>query len=66
MSLQEFLTMGKHGLYVWSSYGMTLVVVVGLWLVFSWYKKQLIKKVKSQSTEKSSKARKIKTEQISE
>jgi heme exporter protein D len=28
MSIQEFLYMGGYGLYVWTSYGLTLVVLV--------------------------------------
>ncbi len=27
-SLGEFLAMGQHGLYVWSAYGICLVVVI--------------------------------------
>ena len=29
-SITEFLTMGGHGTYVWSAYGMALLVLVGL------------------------------------
>ncbi|MGB1091727.1 MAG: heme exporter protein CcmD [Oceanobacter sp.] len=29
----EFLAMGKHGLYVWLSYGLTaLIIAVNIWL----------------------------------
>ena len=28
MSLQEFFAMGGYGLYVWTSYGLTLVVLL--------------------------------------
>ena len=27
-SLADFLAMGKHGVYVWSAYGITLIIVV--------------------------------------
>lgn len=27
-SLADFLAMGKHGFYVWSAYGITLIIVV--------------------------------------
>ena len=27
-SLSDFLAMGKHGFYVWSAYGITLVIVL--------------------------------------
>jgi heme exporter protein D len=29
-SITEFLAMGGHGAYVWSAYGMALLVLVGL------------------------------------
>jgi heme exporter protein D len=29
-SITEFLAMGGHGAYVWSAYGIALVVLVGL------------------------------------
>jgi heme exporter protein D len=29
-SWADFLTMGKHGVYVWSSYGLTFVVIAAL------------------------------------
>ncbi len=30
MNLQEFINMGGYGGYVWSCYGLTLVVLVGI------------------------------------
>lgn len=66
MNLQEFFAMGKHGFYVWWSYGMTFLVIILLFVGFAWYKKQLLKKVKVYKTQASPKARSIKTEQISE
>ena len=64
MSLEEFFTMGKHGLYVWSSYGMTLAMIIALLIGFSWYKKKLIKNIMNQSKQTQEKARVVKTEQI--
>ena len=29
-SITEFLAMGGHGAYVWSAYGMALLVLIGL------------------------------------
>mgnify|MGYP000712284141 CR=1 FL=1 len=29
-SFADFMAMGKHGVYVWSSYGLTFAVIVGL------------------------------------
>ncbi|TLU64802.1 heme exporter protein CcmD [Thalassotalea litorea] len=29
-SFSEFLTMGKHGFYIWLSYGCTLVILLAL------------------------------------
>jgi heme exporter protein D len=29
-SWADFLAMGKHGVYVWSSYGLTFAVIAGL------------------------------------
>jgi heme exporter protein D len=29
-SWADFLAMGKHGVYVWSSYGLTFFVIAGL------------------------------------
>lgn len=64
MSLEEFFAMGKHGLYVWSSYGMTLVVIIALLVGFSWYKKSLVKTIMNQSKQSQDKVRTVKTEQI--
>jgi heme exporter protein D len=29
-SFADFIAMGKHGVYVWSSYGLTFAIIVGL------------------------------------
>ncbi len=30
-SLQDFISMGHHGFYVWMSYGLTWLVLLWLW-----------------------------------
>ena len=66
MSFQEFLMMGKHGFYVWWSYGATFIAIVALFLAFRWYKAKLIKKVKSHAQDKTPKARVVTTETIND
>ncbi|MRX26564.1 heme exporter protein CcmD [Kangiella sp. HZ709] len=66
MTLQEFFAMGNHGFYVWWSYGLTLLVIVLLFIGFAWYKKQLLNKIKSFKREIGQKARSVKTEKISD
>jgi heme exporter protein D len=48
MSLSEFFNMGGYAVYVWSSYGLTLVVLVLNWLIPYQQHKQNIKKLKRQ------------------
>ena len=31
--LIQFMDMGGHGPFIWSSYGMVFVVLLGLWIV---------------------------------
>ncbi|CUB03043.1 heme exporter protein CcmD [Marinomonas fungiae] len=31
-SIPEFLKMGTHGIYVWSTYGISLIALVGLFV----------------------------------
>lgn len=42
MSLTEFLHMGGYGFYVWTSYGLTLVVLVINVLIPIWRRQKLI------------------------
>ena len=42
MSLTEFLHMGGYGFYVWSSYGLALIVLVVNVLMPIWRRKKLI------------------------
>lgn len=44
-SWHEFIFMGKHGAYVWSSYFMTVVVLLGLFIGFRMMIKSLRKQV---------------------
>ncbi len=48
MSLSEFLNMGGYAVFVWSSYGLTLgVLLINWWLPFQQHKQNL-KKLKRQ------------------
>lgn len=48
MSLSEFLNMGGYATFVWSSYGLTLIVlVINWWLPYQQHKQNL-KKLKRQ------------------
>ncbi|AWT49870.1 heme exporter protein CcmD [Psychrobacter sp. YP14] len=49
-SFQEFLAMGKHGMYVWSTWGLTLIVVLGFVLYSVHQRRQLVKDLKIQHT----------------
>jgi heme exporter protein D len=48
--MSEFLNMGGYALYVWSSYGLALVLMVALWLgsgsCYHRVKKKIIQRVK--------------------
>ena len=62
-SLHEFIFMGKHGAYVWSSYFMTLLVLLGLFIGYRMMLKSLKKEVASNrqaSDSNKPKARKLK------
>lgn len=43
MSLSEFLHMGGYALYVWSSYGLALVVMLAIFISPIMTRKQIIK-----------------------
>lgn len=45
-SFQEFLAMGKHGPYVWSSWGITLLAIIGLVLYSLNQRRRLIRELK--------------------
>lgn len=66
-SFHEFIFMGKHGAYVWSSYIVTFVVLLGLFYWFRYLLKSLRSQVKSELNSSDSginrpKARKLKVE----
>ncbi|AKE51778.1 heme exporter protein CcmD [Kangiella geojedonensis] len=65
-SWHEFIFMGKHGVYVWSSYLMSLIVLVGLFVGFRMMlkslKKQVLAEVAAPDAQKQ-KARKLKVSQ---
>ena len=61
-SWHEFIFMGKHGAYVWSSYLMTLIVFLGLFIGYRMLLKSLKKEIASDSQvndSNKSKARKL-------
>ncbi|GAA4351775.1 heme exporter protein CcmD [Kangiella taiwanensis] len=65
-SWHEFIFMGKHGAYVWSSYMMSLIVLVGLFIGFRMMLKSLKKQVQAEAAAPESqkpKARKLKVSQ---
>ncbi|MHC9510918.1 heme exporter protein CcmD [Kangiella sp. M94] len=66
-SFHEFIFMGKHGAYVWSSYLMTFIVLLGIFYWFRYLLKSLRSQVKSELNSSDSnaarpKARKLKVE----
>jgi heme exporter protein D len=42
-SLAEFLAMGGYAFYVWTSYGLTLVVLLANIIIPIWQRKQLLR-----------------------
>ncbi len=46
MSFQEFINMGDHSFYVWSSYLITAVVFIGLYISLKIQKNSLIKQLR--------------------
>lgn len=40
-SFSEFVRMGNHGVFVWSVYGITVLVILGHWLGFRQQKKRV-------------------------
>ncbi len=40
-NLTEFILMGKHGIYVWSSWGIVFVVIIGL-IIHSYQQRQAL------------------------
>lgn len=48
MSFQEFIDMGGYGFYIWSSYLISAVVFIGLFIALKMQKKRLIKQLRRQ------------------
>lgn len=68
-SFHEFIFMGKHGAYVWSSYIVTFLVLLGLFYWFRYLLKSLRSQVKSELNSGDSgrgqvKARKLKVDKV--
>lgn len=47
-SFQEFLAMGEHGPYVWSTWGITLLAMVGFIMYSLSQRRRLIEELKTQ------------------
>ncbi|WP_019673806.1 heme exporter protein CcmD [Psychrobacter lutiphocae] len=47
-SVQEFLAMGKHGPYVWSTWGITVAVIVGFIFYSIHQRHRLLNQLKAQ------------------
>jgi len=45
-SFADFLQMGKHGLYIWLSYGIGLIVIIYNILSVYWDRRQFFKQAK--------------------
>jgi heme exporter protein D len=43
MTLSEFFAMGGYALYVWGSYGLTLIVLLANIIIPVWQRKQLLR-----------------------
>jgi heme exporter protein D len=43
MSLQEFFVMGGYAFYVWTSYGLTLLVLLANIIIPVWQRKQFFR-----------------------
>ena len=46
MSFQEFIDMGGYGFYIWSSYLITAVVFIGLFIALKMKKNRLMKQLR--------------------
>lgn len=51
-TVQEFLAMGKHGVYVWSCWGLTVAVVIGFILYSRRQRQHVIKQLQVQQVRK--------------
>ncbi len=46
MSFQEFMDMGGHGFYIWSSYLITAAVFAGLYISLKMQRTRLLKQLR--------------------
>ena len=51
MTFQEFLHMGGYALYVWTSYGLSLGLLLALPLLAAWRQRKLLRQLAAQSGE---------------
>ena len=51
-SFHELLAVGKHGVYVWSCWGLTVAVVIGFILYSRQQRQQVIKQLQIQQARK--------------
>ncbi|WP_230658041.1 heme exporter protein CcmD [Psychrobacter sp. I-STPA10] len=51
-TLQEFLAMGKHGIYVWSCWGLTVAVIVAFILYSRQQRQRTLKQLRIQQARK--------------
>ena len=58
-NFSEFLAMGTHGVYVWSSYAITLASLVGLFIYLRRQRRNRIARIKSRSAAATAAAAKV-------
>ena len=46
MSFEEFINMGGFGFYIWTSYTITAIICIGLFVMFKIQRNQLIKQLR--------------------
>ena len=46
MSFEEFINMGGFGFYIWTSYAITAILSIGLFVMFKVQRNQLIKQLR--------------------
>lgn len=46
MSFQEFIDMGGYGFYIWSSYAIAAIVLIGLFVLVKTQRNKLIKQLR--------------------
>ncbi len=59
-SFQEFIAMGEHGPYVWSTWGITVLAIIGFILYSLNQRRRLIKELKIQHARQQQRKQKAK------